>query len=136
MLICVLLIYDNFIVVNNAKGRVERLWETLQSRLQIEFAMRGIKTVEAVNAFLRDEYRAAFNARFGVNEFTISCFVPLPKSVLLDRLLAYKITRVLDSDGCFSWHGIRFRVEGKLANPELFSHSGTVEVILRCPHSA
>jgi hypothetical protein len=43
---------------SQAKGRVERLWETLQSRLPIEFAMRGIKTVEAANAFLRDEFRA------------------------------------------------------------------------------
>jgi transposase len=101
---------------SQAKGRVERLWETLQSRLPIEFAMRGIKTVQAANAFLKDEFRAMFNARFGVNQDAKSCFVPLPKSVLPDRLLCYKITRKLDSGGCFSWHNIRFRVEGKLAN--------------------
>lgn len=101
---------------SQAKGRVERLWETLQSRLPIEFAIRGIKTVEAANVFLRDEFRAMFNARFGVNEDAKSCFVPLPKSVLPDRLLSYKITRKLDAGGCFSWHGIRFKVEGKLAN--------------------
>lgn len=53
---------------SQAKGRVERLWETLQSRLPIEFAMRGIKTVEAANAFLRDEYRTIFSERFAVNE--------------------------------------------------------------------
>jgi hypothetical protein len=101
---------------SQAKGRVERLWETLQSRLPIEFAVHGIKTAEAANAFLRDEYRSAFNTRFGVNESVKSCFVPLPKSVQPDRLLAYKITRTLDNGGCFSWHGVRFRVEGKLLN--------------------
>ena len=101
---------------SQAKGRVERLWETLQSRLPIEFAMRGIKTLEAANTFLKDEFRTMFNARFGVNENAKSCFVPLPKSVLLDRLLCYKITRKLDCGGCFSWHGIRFKVEGKLTN--------------------
>jgi transposase len=99
-----------------AKGRVERLWETLQSRLPIEFAMRGIKTVEAANEFLKNEFRVMFNARFSVNEDVKSCFVPLPKSVLLDRLLSYKITRKLDGGGCFSWHNVRFKVEGTLAN--------------------
>jgi hypothetical protein len=101
---------------SQAKGRVERLWETLQSRLPIEFAMRGIQTVEAANVFLKDEFRAMFNARFGVNESAKSCFVPLPKSVLLDRLLSYKITRKLDCGGCFTWHSMRFKVEGKLAS--------------------
>lgn len=101
---------------SQAKGRVERLWETLQSRLPIEFAMRGIKTVEAANAFLKDEFRTMFNDRFGVNEDTKSCFVPLPKSVLLDRLLSYKITRKLDCGGCFSLNGVRFKVEGTLVN--------------------
>jgi len=101
---------------SQAKGRVERLWETLQSRLPIEFASRGIKTVEAANTFLKDEYRAIFNNRFGVNETATSCFVPLPKNVLLNRLLAYKITRKLDCGGCFSLHKVRFQVEGNLSN--------------------
>ena len=101
---------------SQAKGRVERLWETLQSRLPIEFAMRGIKTVDTANDFLKNEFRAMFNARFGVNEDVKSRFVPLPKSVILDRLLCYKVTRKLDCGGCFSWHGIRFKVEGSLMN--------------------
>lgn len=101
---------------SQAKGRVERLWETLQSRLPIELAMRGIKTMEAANVFLKDEFRTMFNNRFGVNENAKKCFVPLPKNVLLDRLLCYKLTRKLDSGGCFSWHNVRFMVEGNLTN--------------------
>lgn len=101
---------------SQAKGRVERLWETLQSRLPIEFAMRGIKTLEAANTFLKDEFRSMFNARFGVNQDAKSCFVPLPENVSLDRLLCYKITRKLDSGGCFSLHGMRFKVGDNLAN--------------------
>jgi len=34
-----------------AKGRIERLWETLQSRLPVEFKLRGINTIEAANDF-------------------------------------------------------------------------------------
>src|SRR3989442_1248047 len=35
-----------------AKGRVERLWQTLQDRLVSELRLRGIQTREAANAFL------------------------------------------------------------------------------------
>ena len=46
-----------------AKGRIERLWATLQDRLVSELRLRGIATLEAANAFL-PEFMAAFNARF------------------------------------------------------------------------
>ena len=35
-----------------AKGRIERLWETLQSRLVTEFRINNIKTIEQANNFL------------------------------------------------------------------------------------
>jgi len=35
-----------------AKGRIERLWETLQDRLVAELRLRGIHTLEAAEAFL------------------------------------------------------------------------------------
>jgi transposase len=35
-----------------AKGRIERLWETLQDRLVAELRLHGIRTVEAAEAFL------------------------------------------------------------------------------------
>ena len=65
---------------SQAKGRVERLWETLQSRLPIEFARRGIKTVEAANEFL-PKYIDIFNERFALEGDFESDFVPLPVSV-------------------------------------------------------
>jgi len=36
-----------------AKGRVERMWETLQSRLPVELALDGIKTIAEANDYLR-----------------------------------------------------------------------------------
>ena len=44
-----------------AKGRIERLWDTLQSRLPVELAMRNIKSVSEANEFLEKEYRTLFN---------------------------------------------------------------------------
>lgn len=46
-----------------AKGRIERLWRTLQDRLVSELRLRGIHTPEAANAFL-PEFVADFNPRF------------------------------------------------------------------------
>ena len=46
-----------------AKGRIERLWQTLQDRLVSELRLRGLATLEAANAFL-PEFRADFNRRF------------------------------------------------------------------------
>lgn len=34
-----------------AKGRIERLWETLQSRLVTEFRINNITTMEQANTF-------------------------------------------------------------------------------------
>jgi transposase len=47
-----------------AKGRIERLWNTLQDRLVSELRLRGIRTVEAAQAYL-PEFIADFNRRFG-----------------------------------------------------------------------
>jgi hypothetical protein len=46
-----------------AKGRIERLWDTLQDRLTSELRLRGISTLDAGNAFL-PEFLADFTRRF------------------------------------------------------------------------
>src|SRR5262245_27013179 len=46
-----------------AKGRVERLWQTLQDRLVCELRLAGIPTLEAANAFL-PRFIADYNRRF------------------------------------------------------------------------
>ena len=47
-----------------AKGRIERLWATLQDRLVSELRLRDMRTVEAAQAYLPD-FIADFNRRFG-----------------------------------------------------------------------
>ena len=46
-----------------AKGRIERLWQTLQDRLVSELQLRGIATLEDANAFL-PEFLTDLSARF------------------------------------------------------------------------
>lgn len=49
-----------------AKGRVERLFETLQDRLVKELRLRNISDTEIANQFLEEEYIQDFNQRFSV----------------------------------------------------------------------
>jgi transposase len=46
-----------------AKGRIERLWQTLQDRLVSELRLRGVASLEAANAFL-PPFLADYNRRF------------------------------------------------------------------------
>ena len=48
-----------------AKGRVERIFQTLQDRLVKELRLAGITTIEEANKFL-EEYIPKFNAKFAV----------------------------------------------------------------------
>lgn len=96
-----------------AKGRVERLWETLQSRLPVEFALRGITSCEAANAFL-PEYIRQFNAQFSVPpEERFSAFVPVPNLFDLNRLLCVEYHRKLSSGSTISLNGLSFFIEQK-----------------------
>jgi hypothetical protein len=49
-----------------AKGRIERLWKTLQTRLIKEMRYRGIKTIDVANRFLEEEFVPWFNSKFAV----------------------------------------------------------------------
>ena len=61
-----------------AKGRVERLWGTLQHRLVVDMRLAGITTIEEANAFLAT-YPDKHNARFAVEpERKEMAFLPAP----------------------------------------------------------
>jgi len=49
-----------------ARGRMERNYRTWQGRFPQELRIRKMRTVEAANRFLREEYVAEFNRRFAV----------------------------------------------------------------------
>jgi len=95
---------------SQAKGRIERLWNTLQDRLVTEFRVNNIKTIEEANTFL-PEFLEKYGQKFGFKaEKTSSKFIELPKYVNLDTLLCTKFTRTLDNAGCFSFLGEKFQV--------------------------
>lgn len=103
---------------SQAKGRVERLWGTLQDRLTVEFAMNGITNMEQANEFL-PQYIKKFNERFAVEPVSAqSYFVPLIKGIDLSLLFSVKYDRTLDNGGCFSLNNVVFRVENLRCLPK------------------
>jgi hypothetical protein len=95
-----------------AKGRIERLWETLQSRLPVRFALNGIAAAEQANAAL-PRFIREFNRRFHREPACRdrTAFVPLPADFDLDTLLAAKYRRKTDNCGCFSFQNYTFQVD-------------------------
>lgn len=49
-----------------AKGRIERVFGTLQDRLVKELRLQGLSTIEEANRFLQNAYLGDFNHRFAV----------------------------------------------------------------------
>lgn len=86
------------------RGRMERVFGTLQKRLPQELRLARIKTVAAANRFLRDRFVPDHNARFAVPAAEPgSAFVPYLGRPLAD-VLCVQEDRVVGADNCVSWH--------------------------------
>ena len=87
---------------SQAKGRIERLWKTLQDRLITEFRINKIKTSEQANEFFT-KFIPKYNKQFAVKpENDVSSFSKVPDYINLDLLLSAKLTRIIDSGGTFT----------------------------------
>jgi len=81
-----------------AKGRVERLFNTLQDRLVKEMRLRGISSIAEANEFLK-EYLPVYNRRFARKAAQAeNLHRPVPKGLDLDRILCIKTKRTLKND--------------------------------------
>lgn len=86
-----------------ARGRGERNFQTWQGRLPQELRLRGIRTPEQANAFLRDAYIHEFNRKFGVKAAqTGTAFVRVRRTDL-DRVFSIQHERVVNRDNTVSW---------------------------------
>jgi hypothetical protein len=94
-----------------AKGRIERLFRTLQDRLVKEMRLRGIRTIEEGNYFL-EQYLALYNKRFCVRPKEKDDFHrPLAKGMDLDTILCIKTERALRNDFTVAHHRKLYQVE-------------------------
>ena len=88
-----------------AKGRVERLFKTVQDRLVKELRLAGVSTLEAANRFL-DGSLPIDTRRVSVQPAQpADLHRPRPASRELDRSLCIKTTRCLRRDWTVAHHG-------------------------------
>ena len=93
-----------------ARGHMERVFGTLQSRLPPELRLAEIATVEAANRYLKEQFVADYNARFAVPAAEEgSAFIPYAGRPL-DDILCVQESRQVGRDNCIVWNGIALQI--------------------------
>jgi transposase len=93
-----------------ARGRMERVFGTLQSRLPPELRLAKITTLEAANRYLKQEFVPDYNARFAVPAAVEgSAFIPYAGRPLED-ILCVQESRQVGRDNCVNWNAIALQI--------------------------
>jgi transposase len=104
-----------------AKGRIERLFGTLQDRLTKELRRAGASTLEEANEVLQT-YLPRFNARFQrPPDKEGSSYRPWPDSLDPDRVFCFKYERVVSRDNVISFAGHQLQLP---PGPALSTYAG------------
>jgi transposase len=93
-----------------AKGRVERLWETLQDRLVKALRKAGASSLAEANQVLKD-FLPKFNQRFQVpSAQSTTAFRPWPKAYRPEDFFCFKHRRTVTNDNTFPFDGHRLQI--------------------------
>jgi hypothetical protein len=94
-----------------AKGRIERLFGTLQDRLVKEMRIQQIATQEQANRFLEMTFWPAWQERFAVQPvMAVNAHRPLESTHRLEEILSVRVARTMAADHTVSWQGQRWGV--------------------------
>ena len=112
-----------------AKGRIERLWGTLQDRLTKELRLAGVDSLEAANAFLPG-FIARYNHRFAhAPQDPHSAWVPLPDDLDISYYFAHRETRTVRADHCISFAGQTLQLLPAAKAPSLVNQKIAVHLV-------
>lgn len=93
-----------------AKGRIERSFETLQDRMVKELRLAGVSSLEQANTFL-DEYLPKYNARFAIKPLRkTNLHRAVPKTLNLDEIFCIKEYRTIGNGFTCQWRNRLFLV--------------------------
>lgn len=113
-----------------AKGRVERLWGTLQHRLMVELRLAGVSTLEDANAFL-PSFILRFNKRFSAAPADpISAFSLSPPAQELERVICFKETRKATKGSTISYFGHTYCLVDARGNFTALQPRSSVSVLI------
>jgi hypothetical protein len=96
-----------------AKGRIERAWDTFQDRIIPEMRLRNIHSIKAANHFLQEQ----FIPNYWKQKIVISAknlepkYRPCPPNVDLNEILCLKEYRQVKNDHTISWDGELYHIE-------------------------
>src|SRR5271156_4934834 len=94
-----------------AKGRIERLFETLQDRLVKEMRLAGIESVAGANHFLEMRFLPEWEQRFTVAPRNArNAHRRLGREQHLEEILSVRVARRVAQDHTVSWDGNRWGV--------------------------
>ena len=109
-----------------AKGRIERLWGTLQDRLVFELRLNGIDSIDAANEFL-GAFLERFNRTFAVPaRIEGTAYRPLPEGMGLDAILCPHHRRKVARDNTIQLNGTLYQLP---SNPEGNGYAGLAVTI-------
>ena len=116
--------------VPQAKGRVERMFQTLQSRLPFELQLAGVTTLEQANTFL-NSYIEKFNAQFALAiDHTKSVFELQPNPEKINLTLAVLSNRKVDSGHSIRFNKKYFRLLDANGRP-IYHYKGTSGMVIQ-----
>jgi hypothetical protein len=96
-----------------AKGRIERLFNTFQDRVIKEMRLEGINSIKGGNKFLKG-YLPKFNARFSVEALErADMHRALPEGLAIDEILCIKEARVVRNDFTVAYGNKLYQVLGR-----------------------
>ena len=100
-----------------AKGRIERLFGTLQDRLVKELRLRGINTIAEANKFLDSYYLREFNRKFSVKALSQgNLHRPIPEGLNLKKILCIRTERTVRNDFTISHNSNLYQIEDVITN--------------------
>ena len=96
-----------------AKGRIERLWGTLQHRLVVELRIAKVASLDEANAFF-PSFIHRFNQRFAIpSDNSEPAFRTTPSPALLSRILCFEYRRKADHGSTLSFEGLSYQLFDK-----------------------
>jgi transposase len=111
-----------------AKGRIERLWNTFQDRLVSELRLRKAKTVEQATAVL-DRYLPVHNRKFAKPAKAEPAWRKL-SAVKIERALCFKQQRTVAKDNTVTFEGTVLQIPKTSAYRSYASKRVDVHVLL------
>jgi hypothetical protein len=92
-----------------AKGRIERLWGTLQDRLPVELQLANITTIEEANAFL-PTFIAKHNKQFALTGKNTNSVWRSKRGVDIEKIFAFRYEATVGNDNAVRLGGYVFDI--------------------------